>query len=116
MTAGGVAKPSQPWLGLVKAGFGLTALVLGGGSQLPATIKDLALPGSLVALTFATTYLAGSKWMATAEDHPRNHRHRGLPAAVVTGNRGEPTCRARVADRLAITGSRPGQTDCRPTA
>ncbi|WP_405957900.1 hypothetical protein [Streptomyces phaeochromogenes] len=64
-----MAKPSQPWLGLVKAGFGLTALVLGGGSQLLATIKDLALPGSLVALTFATTYLAASRWMATAEDH-----------------------------------------------
>ncbi|WP_329536137.1 hypothetical protein OG568_47620 [Streptomyces sp. NBC_01450] len=65
-----MAKPSQPWLGLVKAGFGLAALVLGGGSQLLATIKVLALPGGLVALSLAAAIWVSSKWVSAAEDHP----------------------------------------------
>ncbi|MFF2131496.1 hypothetical protein ACFVW1_40310 [Streptomyces olivochromogenes] len=65
-----MAKLSQPWLGLVKAGFGLAALVLGGGSQLLATIKDLALPGGLVALFLAAAIWVSSKWVSAAEDYP----------------------------------------------
>ncbi|MEU2303017.1 hypothetical protein ACWD4Z_38635 [Streptomyces antibioticus] len=65
-----MTKRSQPWLGLVKAGFGLAALVLGGGSQLLATIKDLALPASLVALSLAAAIWVSSKWVSAAEDHP----------------------------------------------
>ncbi|MFB7289731.1 hypothetical protein [Actinacidiphila glaucinigra] len=65
-----MAEPSQPWLGLVKAGSGLAALALGVASQLLATIKDLALPGGLVALSLAAAVWVSSKWASAAENHP----------------------------------------------